>query len=95
MVLFAQHVGSNSCACSNDNNCKVCNGNPPGCSQCETDDGYFQIASNYMCSHCDSVFGNGMCEHCSDLNGCQQCSEGLTRLYDEECDIYFIVHIVV
>lgn len=76
---------SNPCGCSEVENCKICH-NGQGCSQC--DQYHFRTENGGSCFHCQTVFGDN-CVHCGDFQGCQQCVQGVQRLYDSDCGLWY------
>jgi len=76
----------NPCA-DPSNNCRVCNNG--FCSQCNNN--YVTLSNEATeCVHCQETFGDG-CMHCDNANGCQQCSNGYERVFNNGLSRYFCV----
>jgi hypothetical protein len=72
------------CTCSQNPHCSICHENAQ-CDQCEN--GYFQIDYDFPCEKCQDVFGYS-CLFCQDFNGCGQCKDGCTRVYNDKCGLW-------
>ena len=79
----------NPCDCDDAGPCVsgTCNA-ASGCAQCES--GYWKKDYNYTCVGCTETFGDN-CLHCTDFLGCQQCVNGSSRYYDDDCGLYYCI----
>lgn len=78
------------CSCDLDVHDGTCRENlcesPGGCSQCMSN--YFKLDYSYYCVNCQEAAGEH-CMHCTDFGGCQQCQQGYTREFNDECGFWY------
>ena len=84
-VCGFSEINNDEYDCSNDENCANCPQNGGSqCNQCDT--GYFVKSSNYPCINCHDFYQN-TCNQCNNNQGCINCIEGYSIVWDNDCRI--------